>query len=117
MLMTLRAISSGPRPRLVICSDVRLLRDGITLAVTQDGRMDVVGAASPEDAPATVVALHPEVVLLDASMAGARGLPRLLKEVSPDLRLVVFALADGEGDVVGWAETGVDGYVGRDGTV
>jgi DNA-binding NarL/FixJ family response regulator len=102
---------------VVVCSDIRLLRDGITLAVAQDGLMDVVGAIEPEDAPAVVAAQRPDVVLLDASVAGGRGLPRLLKELGPDLRIVVFALAAGEVDVVGWAEAGVDGYVVRDGTV
>jgi DNA-binding NarL/FixJ family response regulator len=42
-------------------------------------------------------------------------MPRLLKALSPDLRVVVFALADGEAGIVGWAEAGASGYVARDG--
>jgi DNA-binding NarL/FixJ family response regulator len=112
-----RGTSKESRPRVVVCSDIRLLREGITLAVTQDGPLDVVGTAEPEDSPAMVAAQRPDVVLLDAGVAGGHGLPRLLKEVSPDLRVVVFALADDDVDIVVWAEAGVSGYVGRDGTV
>lgn len=116
-LAALRGTWNGLRPRVVVCSDTRLLREGITLALSQDGPMDVVGAVEPENAPAIVAAQRPDVVLLDAGVPGGRGLPRLLKKVSPDLRIVVFAIADGEVDVVAWAEAGVDGYVGRDGTM
>jgi two-component system nitrate/nitrite response regulator NarL len=104
-------------PRVIVCSDIRLLREGITFAVAQDRPMNVIGAVQPEDAAATVAAQSPDVVLLDAGVAGGRGMPRLLKKFSPDLRVVVFALADAEPDIVGWAEAGVDGYIGRDGTV
>jgi two-component system, NarL family, nitrate/nitrite response regulator NarL len=104
-------------PRVVVCSDIRLLREGITLAVTQSGILEVVGAIEPEDAPALAAAQRPDVILIDAGVAGGRALPRLLKGVTPDLRVVVFALGDGEVDILGWAEAGVDGYVGRDGTV
>jgi CheY-like chemotaxis protein len=86
----------GPRRRVVICSDIRLLREGIALAVRERGPLDVVGAVEPKDCPAIVAAQNPDVILLDANVAGGRQLPRLLKEVSPDLRVVVFALGDGE---------------------
>ena len=108
--------ANGPRPRVVVVSDICLLREGIVLALTQESPFDVVGAAVPEDAPGIIAAQRPDVVLLDACVVGGRGMPRLLKGLSPDLHVVVFALADGEADIVGWAEAGANGYVGRDGT-
>jgi len=113
----LHKVERGPRRRVVICSDTRLLREGIALAVREGGPLDVVEAVDPKDCPAMVAAQRPDVVLLDANVADGRQLPRLLKEVSPDLRVVVFALGDGEADIVGWAEAGVDGYVARDGAM
>ena len=112
-----RGTLTQSHPRVVVCSDIRLLRDGITVALAQDRPINIIGAVQPEDAPATVAAQCPDVVLLDAGVAGGRGMPRLLKETSSDLRVVVFALADAEPNIVGWAEAGVDGYVGRDGTL
>src|SRR5215203_5917358 len=108
--------TNGFRLRVVVVSDICLLRQGIVAAVAQDSPVDVIGADEPEDAPATIAAQRPDVVLLDAGVAGGRGMLRLLKGLSPDLRVVVFAIADGEADIVGWAEAGASGYVGRDGT-
>jgi two-component system nitrate/nitrite response regulator NarL len=106
----------GSRPKVLVCSDIRLLRDGITLALGQAGLLHVVGAVEIEGCLDMVARQRPDVVLLDAGIASGRELPRLLKQVRPDVRVVVVALADGEAEIVGWAEAGVSGYVGRDGT-
>src|ERR1700745_345393 len=82
-----RGTRSGSRPRVVVCSNTRLLREGIT-AVAEDGPMDIIGTVEPGDAPAMVAAQCPDALLLDAGAVDGRRLPRLLKEVSPDLRIV-----------------------------
>jgi DNA-binding NarL/FixJ family response regulator len=104
-------------PRVVVCSDTRLVHEGISLALNQESGFDVVGQVQPEAAPAMVATLRPDVLLLDAGVVGGRELSHLLKAASPELRIVVFALSEREPDIMEWAEAGVSGYVGRDGSI
>lgn len=106
---------NGPRPRVVVCSDICLLREGIALAVARDSPFDVAATAEPEDSLAIAAAQCPDVILLDAGVVGGRELPRMLKEVCPDLRIVVFALTGSDADILEWAEAGAGGYVARNG--
>jgi DNA-binding NarL/FixJ family response regulator len=104
-------------PRVVVCSDTRLVHEGISLAMNQESGFDVVGQVQPEAAPAMVATLLPDVLLLDAGVAGGRELSHLLKVANQELRIVVFALSEEEPDIMEWAEAGVSGYVGRDGSI
>lgn len=111
------SLGNGPRPRTLVISDIRLLREGLMLAIRQNGRLEVVAAAETAEALATAVSQRPDVVLLDAGATGGREMPRLLKDLIPGVPVVVFAIADGDPDILGWAEAGTSGYVGRDGTI
>jgi DNA-binding NarL/FixJ family response regulator len=108
--------SDGQCRRVVVVSDTRLLRDGVALALARCGVLHVVGSADVAEAPALVIAQRPDAVLLEAGGAGGLELPRLLRDVLPGLHVVVFAIADGDADIVAWAEAGASGYVGRDGS-
>lgn len=112
-----RRDGSQLRLRVVVCSHIRLLREGISLALAQDELIDVCGTVDPAASRTKVESLSPDVLLLDASVDAGRKLPSILREVMPKLRIVVFAVADEQLDVVGWAEAGVSGHVGRDGGV
>lgn len=111
------AISEVQRVRVLVVSDTRLLRDGIALAIRHKRCLESLGATEAVDAPAVAASRRPDVVLLDADAIRARDMPRLLKELVPGLHIVVFAIADGEPDILGWAEAGTSGYVGHDGTI
>jgi DNA-binding NarL/FixJ family response regulator len=104
-------------PRVVVCSDTRLVHEGISLALNQVSGFDVVGQVQLEGAPAMIATLRPDVLLLDAGVVDGRELSHLLKAASPELRIVVFALSEGEPDIMEWAAVGVSGYVGRNGSI
>jgi DNA-binding NarL/FixJ family response regulator len=112
-----RAPVNGPSLRVVVVSDIWLLREGVALTVATGDRLEIAGTSDAIDAPALVAAQHPDMVLLDAGTVGGREMLRQLKELAPGVRVVVFAIANGEPDVLRWAEAGASGYVGRDGTV
>ncbi len=107
---------NGQCRRVVVVSDIRLLREGVALVLARCEGLHVAGSADAAGAPALVAAQRPDAVLLDAGVAGGLKLPLLLRDVLPGLRVVAFAIADGDGDVVAWAEAGASGCVGRDGS-
>jgi DNA-binding NarL/FixJ family response regulator len=59
---------------------------------------------------------RPEIVLLDMGMASSVHLVRVLREVTPGAKVVAYAVAGDESDVISYAEAGVAGYVARDGS-
>jgi DNA-binding NarL/FixJ family response regulator len=105
---------SQERPRIFVISDIRLLRDGIVLDLSRCESLEVIGAADGTEGLARVAAESPTVVLLDAGVAGGLAVPRRLRQLVPELRIVVFAVAPGETDIVAWAEAGTNGYVARE---
>ncbi|MGK7864899.1 LuxR C-terminal-related transcriptional regulator [Falsiroseomonas sp. E2-1-a4] len=105
------------RTRVAVCSHTRLLREGVALALAQGGLIDVSGTVDPADLPTVIESLAPDVLLLDASVDASLDLPSILLKVMPELRIIVFAVANEQVDVVRWAESGVSGYVGREGGI
>jgi two-component system nitrate/nitrite response regulator NarL len=105
------------RPRVFIVSDVRLLCDGLTLALSQQASLHVVGAADLTVAPTQITALRPDVVLLDIGTPGGLDIPAILRQRLPDLKVVAIAVNDVEQEVFACAEARVSGFVSRNGSI
>lgn len=111
------ALLASAVPRVFVVSDVRLLCDGLTLSLSQQPSVTVVGSGELADAPARIAELRPDVVLLDVCMAGGLDLPVTLRQALPDVKVVAIAVADVEQDVFACAEAGVSGFVSRNGSI
>src|SRR6476661_8675876 len=57
--------TKATRLRVFIVSDVRLLRDGLALSLSQQPSLNVSGSADLTVAPTQIAAVHPDVMLLD----------------------------------------------------
>jgi DNA-binding NarL/FixJ family response regulator len=98
--------------RVVLVDDHRLFRSGVRAELGP--RVDVVGEADDvASAVAAIVALTPDVVLLDVHLPGGGGaevlravLPRL-----PDVRFLAVSVSDAAEDVIGTIRAGARGYV------
>src|SRR5215813_900594 len=91
------ATNPGPalsRGRLFILSDVRLLREGLVLALSHQPRVHVVGSSALSVSPTDITEARPDVVLLDATKIANLGLSHSLREICPGVKLVAFGLTE-----------------------
>jgi DNA-binding NarL/FixJ family response regulator len=93
------------------------LREGLSSALACDPRIEVVGSSNSEGVIRAILGQRPEVLLLDAITPESLDLPRRMRTLLPSLRSVAFAVADSDADVLACAESGIAGYVARDGSV
>jgi len=108
----------GPvAPRVYLVSDVRLYREGLISSLAQQRQLEPVGAGGSRDFLDRIIELRPEVLLLDLSIGESLTIPRRARQVLPELRVVAFAVAEIEDNVLACAEAGISGYVTLDGSV
>jgi DNA-binding NarL/FixJ family response regulator len=129
MMIANAAVSSSPigderdhasqlvRPRVFIISDVRLLCDGLTLSLSRQPSLEVLGSADLSVQPARIAELHPDVVLLDVGTPGGLDMPPVYRQLLPDLKVVAIAVSDVEQEILACAEARVSGFVSRDGSI
>ncbi len=84
----------GDTVRVVLCDDVRELRELTRIGLEEDPGLEVVGEAGDAAAGIEEVSrLRPDIVLLDLSMPGMDGLEAipLMRERHPGLGIIVFS--------------------------
>jgi DNA-binding NarL/FixJ family response regulator len=104
-------------PRLFIVSDVRLVSEGLALALSQEPSVVVVGSSDLSVSPAGISQFFPNVLLLDVARPSSLDLCRQLRQVLPDVKIVAFAVAEVDREIIACAEAGVSGFVSRKGSI
>jgi DNA-binding NarL/FixJ family response regulator len=104
------------RPRLFILSDVRLVCEGLMLTLSHEPAVIVVGSSDLSILPARVAELTPDVLLLDVARPSNLDACLPLRRVLHDVKIVAFAVAEVDRDIIACAEAGVSGFVSRRGT-
>ncbi|MCW2714915.1 MAG: putative two-component system response regulator [Frankiales bacterium] len=104
------------RLTVVLVDDHRLFRAGVRseLAASADAGLDVVGEAETvAEAVAMVLALQPDVVLLDVHMpdGGGRAVLSGVGAGAPSSRFLALSVSDAVEDVIGVIRGGARGYV------
>jgi two-component system nitrate/nitrite response regulator NarL len=105
------------RPRLFVLSNVRLFRDGLFLALSHQPSVIVMGSSDLSASPTDIAKFHPDVMLLDVARPGNLELSLPFREILPSAKIVAFAVADTDEDIIACAEAGISGYVSRTGSV
>jgi DNA-binding NarL/FixJ family response regulator len=85
--------------KVLLVDDEPMFLEALTALLEQDGRIDIVGTASGEEAVELARERRPDVALVDLSLPGIDGfeLTRKLVETQPAPRVVaVSGSADGE---------------------
>ena len=103
---------SGSLPRVVLVDDHGLFRAGVRAEL--DGLVDIVGdVGSVGEAIECVVALEPDVVLLDVQMPDGGGV-EVIRGVTPRrpaVRFLALSVSDAPDDVISIIRAGARGYV------
>lgn len=103
---------------VVIVSGLRLLRDGLADALGHSAGIRVTATIpDAERARATIAEHHPDIALIDIELPDSLALVRCLHDAPQAPRIVVFAVSESEDALIPYIEAGIDGYVGRDGSL
>ncbi len=103
--------------RVLIADDHALVREGIRYVLDQDPEIEVVGEASNgRDAIELAQQHSPDVVVLDINMPQLSGLQAAaqLKELAPDMRLLLLSMHDQAEYVREGLRIGTHGYILKD---
>jgi DNA-binding NarL/FixJ family response regulator len=103
---------TAAEPTVVIVDDHQLFRAGVRAEL--DGHVEVLGdAATVPDAVRCILALEPDVVLLDVQMPGGGG-AQVIRDVArsrPAQRFLALSVSDAAEDVIAIIRAGARGYV------
>jgi DNA-binding NarL/FixJ family response regulator len=106
--------SENKSVRTLIVDDHPVVRFGVKHILEAEPDIEVVGDVEGMDGIADVLdRLSPDVVLLDLELADLDGVDALrrLREVAPQLKVIVYTSHDEEDYIIQAAELGVDGYL------
>ncbi|HSQ30796.1 MAG TPA: response regulator, partial [Gemmatimonadaceae bacterium] len=101
--------------RILVLSEVRLLRDALVEALGRHPTMRVVAAASQAEALARCDEDAPNVVLIDSAMSKCEEVIRMLLNDRPEL--IVIAIGTDQLRLLRCAEAGAAGFVPREGSI
>jgi two-component system, NarL family, nitrate/nitrite response regulator NarL len=103
---------------ILIVSEVRLYREGLSELLAHEHSLRVIGTATrAEETLHKVFELSPAVVVLDQALPESLTLSRALGQLRPDIRIVALGVPDDEEALLAFAEAGIAGYVPREGSV
>ncbi len=116
--LTSQLCAEGRRGRVLVLSDVRIVRDGLVAALSDHSSQWVITArARLDEALADVATNGADIVLLDMSMTGALDCARRIARDAPQTSIVSFAAEDADATLIACVECGVVGFVPRDGSL
>ena len=101
-----------PHPRVLVVDDEPVVRQRLTDALEDEG-IEVAGqAGNGEDALVQLVGFRPDVVLMDLRMPGMGGVEAVsrIRELDPEVRVIVVSAYDDEALQAQARASGADGY-------
>ena len=103
---------------VLIAVGVRLYRDGLAKVLGEHRQLRLVGTvATSAQAQEAVLALRPDVVVIDVAVGDALGLMRTLRAERPESRILALAVQEEVSSILDYAEAGADGFVTANGSI
>jgi DNA-binding NarL/FixJ family response regulator len=100
--------------RILLADDHPLFREGVAHSLSVDPDFEVIAqAGSGEEAVELAHELHPDIVLLDVSMAGMGGIAAAGKiaATSPVVRIMMLTVSENRENLMAALKAGAHGYV------
>jgi len=104
----------GMSIRVLIADDHAVVRDGLSLVLSQLDGFEVVGeAATGDEAVKQAVILKPDVILMDVQMPGTDGVEatRQITRLVPGIAVLMLSMYSDEAAAVGAMRAGARGYL------
>lgn len=97
---------------LLIVSEVRFLREGISGAVNENSKFKVAVLCETLDQALAAIRAHPAAtVLLDAAFPNGSEALGQIRAIDATACIVVFAVSETEENIITWAKAGAAGYI------
>lgn len=112
--------ASGEPIRVAVVDNEELFRRGLTMLLTLEDGIEVVGEAGDGVAATELAAaLAPDVILMDVRMPKRSGIEACLsiKEVAPVVRIVMLTVSEEEADLYDAVKNGAAGYLLKDSSI
>jgi DNA-binding NarL/FixJ family response regulator len=97
--------------RILIVSNVRVVREGLDSVLTRQDGVDVVDTVDLSRAKDYCVQLRPEVILFDAGRQGSVEFMKELVISAPHCKVVAFGVRETGEDILALAAAGTAGYI------
>lgn len=100
--------------RLIIVDDDLLIRKSLSLTLSRENDIEVVGdAADGNGALALCESLHPDIALMDIRMPGIDGIgaTRLIKKRFPEIKVMILTTFADKPNIQQALTSGADGYL------
>ena len=110
-------MTPASRIRVMCIDDHRVMLDGLALLIGRQPDMEVVASATNvEQAVAEFVRVRPDITLMDLQLPGLNGVEgiRQIRLLSPNARIVVLTMYQGDEDIYRSLEAGAATYVLKD---
>jgi two-component system, NarL family, nitrate/nitrite response regulator NarL len=103
-----------PGVQIFIISDVRLFREGLSVLLSQNAMLRVVGSAGSDEIAGGIAPACADIALLDAGLADLSGCVRQVREMMDGIKVIAVALGAADRELIACAEAGISAFVGRD---
>ena len=104
--------------KVIITSDIRLYREGLSIALAMDPEIEVCAVAACFDEALNVVnTTSPDALLIDMAMPKAIQIIHAVVQAASQIKVIALGVSENPASILECAEAGVAGYVSRDGSV
>jgi DNA-binding NarL/FixJ family response regulator len=111
-------IASKSPLSIVVAVGVRLYRDGLASILNAQEHLRLERAvATLHEARDAVATLHPDVLIVDASLSDVCAAIRAMRSEGVRCRILAFAVHEDIAAILDYAEAGADGFVTANGSV
>lgn len=100
--------------RILVADDHPIVRDGLIAVLSTQADFEIIGEATTgSETIQRVMALKPDVILLDLAMPDMDGVETLqrLRAIDEDIRVIVFTAFDTDERIVKAVQAGAQGYL------
>lgn len=104
--------------KVIIASDIRLYREGLSTALLLDGRFEVCATAADKEGVLRGIDREtPDALLLDMAMPEALLTIQTVAHHGSQTKVIALGMSEQPDAILSCAEAGVSGYVSREGSI